>query len=99
MLFTNSLSNVSKELGNFAAAGDLYGAGFGGDLYGAAPAAPQVEMATRGGKRFNYEDVYAELARQNKKGTVEDTLVDSILSRGVRGLSDVMARRKQDATL
>jgi hypothetical protein len=44
---------------------------------------PLVEMAKRGAK-FNYEDVYAELARQNKKGTVEDTLVDSILSREVR---------------
>jgi hypothetical protein len=36
---------------------------------------PKVEMATRGGKKFNCKDVYAELARQNKKGTVEDVII------------------------
>jgi hypothetical protein len=66
------------------AAGDLYGASAGGDLYGAGPA-PQVEMTKRN-KKVNYEDVYAELAKQNKNRTAEDTLLDSILNTEVCAL-------------
>lgn len=59
----------------------MYGAPANGDLYGAVPA-PAVEM-TRRNKKVNYEDVYEELARQNKARSPEDSLFDTILNNEV----------------